>query len=82
MQSVQKHCFSLSKMQIYGLFYCRRRRGYLSSLFEVLTTTGAHSSKFFILCLYMKTIRAKQAKVHFAYFVQRDQHGIIATDLN
>ena len=29
----------------------------------------------------MKTIRAKQAKVHFAYFVQRDQHGIIAKDL-
>ena len=26
----------------------------------------------------MKTIRAKQAKVHFAYFVQRDQHEIIA----
>ena len=29
----------------------------------------------------MKTIRAKQAKVHSAYFVQRDQHGIIAKDL-
>jgi len=29
----------------------------------------------------MKTTRAKQAKVHFAYFVQRDQHGIIARDL-
>ena len=26
----------------------------------------------------MKTIRAKQAKVHLAYFVQRDEHGIIA----
>ena len=25
---------------------------------------------------YMKTIRAKQAKVHFACFVQRDQHGM------
>ena len=34
-----------------------------------------------ILCLYMKTIRAKQAKVHFAYFVQRDHHGIIAKHL-
>ena len=29
----------------------------------------------------MKTIRTKQAKVLFAYFVQRDQHGIIAKDL-
>ena len=29
----------------------------------------------------MKTIRAKQAKVHSAYFLQRDQHGIIARDL-
>ena len=42
-------------------------------MFEVLTTTRARSSKSFILCIYMKTIRAKQAKVHFAYFVQRDQ---------
>ena len=25
----------------------------------------------------MKTIPAKQAKVHFAYFVQRDQLGMI-----
>ena len=29
----------------------------------------------------MKTIRAKQAKVQFAYFVQRDQHRIIEKDL-
>ena len=29
----------------------------------------------------MKTIRAKQAEVHSAYFVQGDQHGIIAKDL-
>ena len=50
-------------------------------IFEVLTTTGARSSKSFTLCLVMKTIRAKQAKVHSAYFVQRDQHGIIAKDL-
>ena len=28
-----------------------------------------------LFCLYMKTIRTKQAKVQFAYFVQRDQHG-------
>ena len=50
-------------------------------IFEVLTTTGARSRKTFILCLYMKTIRPKQAKVHSAYFVRRDQHGIIAKDL-
>ena len=49
---------------------------------------GARSSKSFLLCLYMitiraytKAIRAKQAKVLCAYFVQRDQHGIIAGDL-
>ena len=29
----------------------------------------------------MKTICAKNAKVQFAYFVQRDQHGIIAKEL-
>ena len=29
----------------------------------------------------MKTIRVKQAKVHSAYLVQRDEHGIIAKDL-
>ena len=44
-------------------------------------TTEARSSKSFILCLYMKSIRAKQAEVHPAYFGQRDQHGIIARDL-
>ena len=30
---------------------------------------------------YMKTIRAKPAKMHFAYFVKRDQYGIIAKPL-
>lgn len=29
----------------------------------------------------MKTIRVRQAKVHFAYFVQRDQNGIVAKHL-
>ena len=29
----------------------------------------------------MKTIRAKQAKEHFAFFVQRDEHVIIAKHL-
>ena len=38
-------------------------------------------TKSFILCLYMKTLRAKQTKMHFAYFVQRDQLGIIAKKL-
>ena len=32
--------------------------------------------KSFILCLYMKTIRAKQVKVHSSLFLQRDEHGI------
>ena len=38
------------------------------------------AKKSFILCLYIKTNRAKQAKVHSAYFVQRDQHEIIGKD--
>ena len=38
--------------------------------------TRTRSSKSFILCLYMKTIRAKQAKVHSAYFVKRDQQRL------
>ena len=41
----------------------------------------ARSNKSFTLCLYMKTIRTKQAKVQFAYFVQRDRHGVITKDL-
>ena len=45
--------------------------------FEVLTTTQTRSSKSCILCLCLRAIRAKQAKVHFTKFVQRDQHGII-----
>ena len=45
-------------------------------IFEVLMTTPAC-----ILCLYMKNICAKQAKVHFAYFVQHNQHRIIAKHL-
>ena len=47
---------------------------------EVLTTTRARSSKssFFT---YIKTIHAKQAKVHSAYFVQREQHRIISQHL-
>ena len=49
--------------------------------FSVLTTTGTPSSKSFILCLNMKNIRPKQAKVKFAHFVQRAQHGIIAKHL-
>ena len=50
-------------------------------IFEVLTTTRARSNKSFILCLYTKTTRAKQAKAHSSCFVQRDQQGIIAKDL-
>ena len=46
--------------------------------FEAMTTPRARISKSLIHCLYMKTIGAKQAKVHFAYFVQRDQLGLIA----
>ena len=38
-------------------------------------TTRARNRKSITLCLYMKSMRTKQAKVHLAYFVQRDQHG-------
>ena len=41
-------------------------------------TTRARSSKCFFLCLYMKIIRAKRAKGHFACFELRDQHGTVA----
>ena len=47
-----------------------------------MTTTRAPSSKSSILCLCMKTIRAKQVKVHIAYFVLHYQNGIIAKKLN
>ena len=47
-------------------------------IFEVLMTTRACSRKSFILCLYVKTIPAKQVKVHFALLVQRNRVGIIA----
>ena len=50
-------------------------------IFEVFTTTQARGIKSFILFLCMKTIRAKQAKVLFAYFVPRGQLGIIADHL-
>ena len=51
-----------------------------SVIFEILTTT-ASSSKAIVACLHMKTICAKQASVHLAYFVQHDQLGIITEHL-
>ena len=33
----------------------------------------------FMNAVYMKSIRTEQAEVHSAYFVQRDQLGIIVT---
>ena len=51
------------------------------SLSPVLTTRPALSSKSLVLCFYMKTIRAKQAKVYFSYFVHGDQLGTIAERL-
>ena len=50
-------------------------------IFEVLTTTRARRSKCFILSLYIETIHVKQATVHFAYFVQRNQHEMNEKDL-
>ena len=62
-------------------FRCNFWRSLPNDDVKFLTTTRARSSKSFILGLYMNTIRARQAKVHFAYFVQRDQFGIIAKHL-
>ena len=65
-----------TKMIIGVPSYSAKRRREIF-IFEVLTTIRARGRKSLIICIYMKTIRAKQAKVHFAYFVLRDQHGII-----
>ena len=46
--------------------------------FEVLPTTRARSSKYFILCLSVKTIRAKQVNLYYAYSVQRG-HATLKT---
>ena len=75
-------------LHVQHAFWCKfltksakRRREII--IFEALTTKRAHSSKSFVLCrLYLKTVCAKQAKVNFVYFEQRDQHGIIAKTLN
>ena len=50
-------------------------------MFDSPTKVRGRGRKCLFLCLYMKTIRAKQAKVYFAYFVQRDQDGIISRHL-
>ena len=43
---------------------------------EIFHIWGSDDSKSSTLCVYMKSIRAKQAKVlHFVYLVQRDQNG-------
>ena len=44
----------------FSTYSVKRRRGIL--IFDVLSTSRARSSKFFILCLCMKIIRGKQAK--------------------
>ena len=44
-----------------GLTWSAKRRREIF-IFEVLTTTRARNSKSFLLSLYMKIIRAKQAK--------------------
>ena len=46
---------------------------------EVLITTRAYSCKY--LVLYLKTIRAIQAKGHFASFVLLDKNGIVPKHL-
>ena len=49
-------------------------------------TSGSYDNvsgrKSFLLSLYMKTILEKQAKAHFTYFIQSDQHGLIAKHLS
>ena len=60
------------------MIFLNQRSTQMNEYFALMTGKRCES---FILCLYMKTIRAKQAKVHSALFVQRDEHGIIAKDL-
>ena len=70
------------------LSYPRRGVCYISRLIRLKfddgssRTTRTRGRKSFILRLYMKSIRTKKAKVHFAYFVQRDQLGINRKTLN
>ena len=53
-------------------------------IFKVLTKRWTHNCKSLILCLYMKTVFAKQVKINFTYVIGRDgdQHEIIAKHLN
>ena len=53
-------------VQCFDVSPAKRRREIF--IFEVLTATRTRSGRSFILCLCMKTIGAKQAKVHFANF--------------
>ena len=50
----------------------------LQNSFKCIKDKHQFNTKSFIRCLYVKTIRAKQAEVQFSFFRQRDQHGIIA----
>ena len=50
-------------------------------IFEVQTTTRAHSIKYYFLWSHMKTSPAEQAKGHFAHFVKRAQHGKVENHL-
>ena len=51
-------------MQCFDVSPAKRRREIF--IFEVLTATRTRNGRSFIICLCMKTIRAKEAKVHFA----------------
>ena len=50
----------------------------LQNSFKYVKDKHQFNTKSFISCLYMKTIRAKQAEVQIAFFEQPDQKGIIA----
>ena len=59
-----------------------RAARFLAQCFDVVCQTMEwRQRELAAVNLYMKTIRTKQAKVQFAYFVQRDQNGIIPKDL-
>ena len=51
-------------------------------IFQVLKTKRAHSSKSFILCLYLKSICVNQVKGPSAHFVQCDQQNDKCKTLN
>ena len=77
-----KILFFIAKYANLWGFCCRCRRACLSSLLPTpylrfYDNASPAPVNLSFPCLCTKAIRAKQGKVHFAYFVQHDQLGLI-----